>query len=533
MPPSPRRRRADLLFFTALALFALLFLAGTAVRSVEPLGIDQGLFACFTRFVPRGLLPYRDLFDSKPPLFLYSYSLAALFPTDLVHAIWLLDAVWLAAILALAFALGARAWNRWVGLAAAGLLLLGMWAPGFGGYWARAQADEFVALPLLGAAWLALAALDRPRLALCAGVLTGVAGLFKIPSMAVAAAWPLAWLLDDTQPNRLRGALGRTLQMALGIALPWALAVGWFAAHHALGDFTEGVFVYARHNAEFIAPPLGEVLTRFPLTLAHAAPLLLFAGAIGAALLFRRRARERVWLTGWVLSTMASVMLERQLAGYQFLLVLPGLALAGGVGLVELARGAFSKTRLRPFAALGLAGALALCCVTIAGLVRGYRLDALAFTSRISRAEYLAALQPGGFSSATEEQAARYLDTHSAPDDQILVWGLSPGIYALADRRPATRFPFHKILLTEAPLSLLIPGLPERRAAFARRLAVAPPLYILVGRHDQNGFEPESSFASMMRFVPLRERLERDYREETTIGQFVLFRRAAAPPAQD
>src|SRR5438105_2658517 len=164
-----------------------------------------------------------------------------------------------AATLALTFALGARVADRWVGLAAAALMFAALWAPRWGGYWSRAQADEFVALPMIGAAWAAWRALDRPRAAFWAGVLTGVCGLFKIPSMAIAAAWALAWLLA----RGWRPSLRPIALSALGLLAPWAIAFAWFAAHGALGDFVDGAFVYHRHNAEFIAPPWGGVLATF------------------------------------------------------------------------------------------------------------------------------------------------------------------------------------------------------------------------------------------------------------------------------
>ena len=92
-----------------------------------------------------------------------------------------------------------------------------------------------------------------------------------------------------------------------------------------------------------------------------------------------------------------------------------------------------------------------------------------------------------------------------------------------------TRFPFHKILMTEAPLSLLWPGLEDRRARFLAGLRADPPTYVLVGRRDSNGFEPQDSYTSLMRFRPLREMLENDYRVETEIGRFLVFRRGAGP----
>jgi hypothetical protein len=485
-------------FRAAVAAVALWFVGAQALRWNEPLALDQGLFACFTRWVPRGLLPYRDLFDSKPPAFLYSYALARLFPVELPRAIWLFEALWLAGTMWLAFAIGRRVWDRWAGLTAAALLLAAEWAPGWGGWWSRAQADELVALPMLAAALSAWRAIEIEKLALWAGVLTGVAGLFKIPSMAIAGAWPLTWYFTVGAKPAAR----RVGCMALGLLAPWAITAGWFAAHGAFGDFVYGAFVYHRYNAEFIAPPWGGVLVDFAKTIVVDGALPLACGVLGLATMQRR---ERAWLAPWIALTMAAVALERQLAGYHYLLAMPGLAIAGGFGVARLARAR------RAVAAAGI------LLVLLAG-VEGFRWWR-AYSGGPERFER------GTFSPAAEQEAARFLRDNSASDDRVLVWGLSPGIYALADRRPVGRYPFHKILYTDAPLSRMIPGLAERRAELIQRFDENPPKWVLVGHHDANGFEPETSFSSMTRFDELRQRLLQDYAQTGQVGRFVLFRR--------
>src|SRR3954464_14149849 len=116
------QRRTTLAFRVASAGLVVAFGVAQTVRIVEPLGLDQGLFACFARWVPRGALPYRDLFDSKPPLLLYVYALAAAIPGDVVRALWLLEAVWLAATLVVGFLFASRlADSRWAGLATSAL----------------------------------------------------------------------------------------------------------------------------------------------------------------------------------------------------------------------------------------------------------------------------------------------------------------------------------------------------------------------------------------------------------------------------
>jgi Flp pilus assembly protein TadD len=524
MMVAPARARA---FAIAAGVFVAVVTAALVVRTVEPLGVDQGLFACFARWIPRGWLPYRDLFDSKPPLFLYTYALASIVPGDVVSAIGCVDGAFLVASVASAFIVGSRVWTRWTGLACAALLFIGLWSPAWGGFWSRAQAEELLALPMIGAAWLAWRSVQRHPLATWAGVLTGVCGLYKIPSMAIAGAWIVSYLLMLPR----RHALRRIALLICGIAIPWLLAVLWFAAHGALGDFVTGVFVYHRYNAAFIAPPWLDVVEDFTDALVTRAPLLLATTAVGLYVMVERRAPELRWVAPWIGFTMAAVALQRQLADYHYLLAVPPLALAGGYGLVAVA-GALqgAGARARAFAAAVVVVLGALVARESVAWIRAYGPDAMALTGRLSRDAYLRRIQPGSFSMATEEEAARYVRDRTSPSEGILVWGLSPGIYALADRHPVTRYPFHKILMTDAPLSRMWPGLSERRAGFMEGIRRDPPAYVLVGRGDTNGFEPEDSTSSMAHFTALRQMIERDYHSETTIGRFTILRRNTGAP---
>ena len=314
--------------------------------------------------------------------------------------------------------------------------------------------------------------------------------------------------------------------MLAGIALPWALALGWFAAHGATSSFVEGVFVYHRYNAAFIVPPWGHVLADFGAKMASESLLLLVLAAVGVVSLARRRAREVHWLASWIVATMAAVILQRQLAGYQFMLAVPALAMASAYGLVEIARG-LRAADSRVLAGAGLVAVLLLVAREAKAWARAYGPDLDVERGVISREVYLRSIQPGSYSMADEERAASWVADHTAPTDGLLVWGLSPGMYALADRHPVTRFPIHKILMTDAPLSRMWPGLDRRRAELVDRLRADPPAYVLVGRGDSNGFEPLDSFSSMMRFRDFRHILETEYSPDTTLGHFLVFRRGA------
>ena len=489
------------------------------LRAGEPLGLDQGLFACFTQWPDA--LPYRDLFDSKPPLFLYSWALAAAVPGDVPIAMWRLETLWLLGAMAATFVLVRRIAGDGAGVAAAALLVLGLWCPAWGGFASRAQAEELAALPIMLAAVVALVPAGTApsvRRLIVLGVLTGIVGLFKIPTMAVAAAWPMLWL----EHGRRRAALA-ALWMMLGVALPWLAVAVWFAARGAFGDFVYGVFVYHRYNAEFIAPPWLPTIGSFLRTIVTAGPELLVLAAAGIASLPRR---ERRFVGVWIGVTAAAVVLQRQLAGYHYMLVVPGLAVAAGCGVVALGRTMVSGLAWRRGAAAAIAlVSLVLAMRSVQAWRREYGPDLAFARGKLTRAEYLATFERGIISPALEEAVAAWVRERVPIGERILIWGLAPAVYPLADRAPATRYPFHKILMTEAPLSRLIPGLDARRAELLARIEHDRPAVIIVGRNDRNGFEPETSLESLVRWPALISLVKADYELATEIGHFMLFRR--------
>jgi hypothetical protein len=482
----------------SLAGFAYL----QVLRAGEPLGLDQCLFACFGRWLRDGWLPYRDIFDSKPPLHLYTWVLA--WAGGSAASAWWFEAGWLLATLALAFAVVRRWWGRWAGLAAAALLFVGLWSPGFGGYWSRLQAEELLVLPELAAAWFAITALTRPRAAIACGVLTGMVGLYKVPALAIGCAWLALWLASVPR----RDAATRAGWFAAGVVAPWLVASGWFAAHGALGVFLDSVFVYQRHWIAMIDPPWGDVARQFVAIAGRELAPLWVAAACGVAFAWRRDRPRAICLVVWIAASALAIVLQRQLAGYHFLLLVPGLALAAGYGVIALVE------LRRPSAGLVLVAIAALLCVSARDWAHAY--------GRADLHDY----DRGQFSPADEAAVAHYIAAHTQPGDGILVWALAPGIYALSDRHPTTRYPFHRLLLTDSPLALAVPGRDARRAELLARLRADPPAYIVLGNHDTNPFEPQDSVTSLFAFRALNELVQRDYREEMRTGHFVVLGRA-------
>ena len=479
------------------------FIAMQVIRGGEPLGLDQGLFACFGRWLRDGWLPYRDLFDSKPPLHLYTWVLA--WAGGSTTSAWLFEALWLAATCTLAFGVARRWCGTWGGLAAAALVFVGLWTPGFGGYWSRLQAEELLVLPELAAAWFAITAVAdaRPRAALACGACVGLVGLYKVPALAVGGAWLALWLASLPR----REAMRRIGFAAIGGLVPWLLASVWFAAHGAFGIFVDSVFLYQRHWIAMIDPPWSDVVHQFISTAEHELAPFLVAAAAGIVLLWREQRARAICLVTWIGLTALAVVLQRQLAGYHFLLLVPGLAFAAAAGITALAA-------KRTPVALALLAAIALLFVrTGVDWARAY-----------SGGDYT----HEAFSPAAQEEVAAYVAAHSQPSDGLLVWALAPGIYALADRHPVTRFPFHRLLLTDARLAHEVPGRDARRAELLARFAADPPAFVVLGNHDANPFEPDS-VTSLLGFHELATIVQRDYHEVARIDRFVVLARNPAP----
>jgi MFS family permease len=508
------------------------FVFAFLVRQAEPLGLDQGLFACFGRFMLDGWVPYRDVWDHKPPGLPVFYTVAfGIFGTE-TGSIWIMEGLWLLASAALAFLVAARLRGRWAGLVAAVTLIGAVWAPMWGGYWARAQAEELIALPLLGAGWATWRAgqrmregLDAGRWIAAAGLLTGLAAVFKLPALALVAAWPWPWIA-------LRGWRGAARGLALltaGAALPWLLVAGGFAALGAGPELWEAIAVYPFHYSDAVraGQEWGPTLWRMANAVFRGIPLAVLGAAVGLACLAWRRDPALSWLGPWVAVSAGLVVAQGQGAGYHFQILAPPLALATGVAAAELGRlaGSAASGTARAGAVLGLAALTAAAAHEAGRWVEAYAPAWRHASGRVDRDTYLAGLKYGAYEPREIERVAAGVRRTTPADEPLLIWGVAPAVYFLADRAPATRYPFHHLLLTEEPLSRSLPGLEQRREAFLEQLEADPPAMILVGRRDRSAFETRESYAQLVRFERLHEIVRRDYEVAGESSRFLVLTR--------
>ncbi|MET9507844.1 glycosyltransferase family 39 protein [Streptomyces flavidovirens] len=456
----------------ALALLALL----TRLPSLRrPLwNPDEGYLAVQARMLADGGVLYDTVVDRKPPLLPWLYETAfavfgdeSLLPLQLCAvAAQLLTAALLASV-------ARRRWGDAAGRTAGALYLL--ISIGLNPEDAQAATFEVFILPFTVAAfWCA----DRGRW--CgAGVAVAAAFLTKQTGGAVLA--PVLWLLWQNAPAR--SALFRT---AFGFCLPVLYAALLTGPHRFLFWTVTGSGAYAT----FTGSELHVLFRGLANTL-----ILAFAcaGLIPPVLRVLRVARTGaadLWL--WFLTAAGAVILGFHFFGHYYLQLMPPIALLATAALQVL------PARRATRAVIVSAGT---CAVFLAWGLLAPRPE-LAHVQKVAKA----------------------VKVRTEPQDRVLVWGIHPEAYWLADRTPASRY-LTAGLLTNYSGGRNGPQVGEKYAmagawpVFRTEMAARPPALIV---DDSRGkpFAPE-------RVPTLRRLLADGYEELTTVDGAVLYVRSS------
>lgn len=405
---------------------------------------DAGVFFYIANTLLSGGVPYRDVWDHKPPAVyvIDAIGLAAAGPLG----VWVLQLAALAVAALLSYRAMAKAFTPTAALA--GTLAWILAAPRlFLEDGTQTSFVELYALPLQFAAF-SLYSVATGRRSMFSGVLLGLAGLLKPTLIGTWVAIGLRELWRFAGGRDRRGALGRVLLVGAGAAVVLVLAVAAFAIVGGLPWVLDQAVRYNLLYSAFATPSarVDAVLDGARLTL----PSGLFAAAVlgwALALLDRRPRPALVSLAVLALPVEIVLATSGRAYHYYFLAWLPSLGVLTGY----LASRA--PTFTPRFGTTLVAGAL------VAMSVRP--------TMLVAR---LAVLGDDGASRG----AATYVREHSAPGDLVLVWGSRTEINVLAERRSPTSYVYQY-----APLSTRGYSTPERFTAFLEDLERARPLLIV------------------------------------------------------
>lgn len=533
---SPSRASRALIWLSAAVVLAAFIVRLAGV--VEPIGPDQGVYLTIAWGLRRGLALYRDLWEQKPPGIYLTYRLGiTVFGERMAAAFWL-DYVAAAVTTVALFDLGRRLIGvRFGALVAAIYAIAALPAARYslGGFLERSVTEPFIVPLATAAAWSATVAIKRSekRWPLAAGLLIGTAAVFKQTALIYWLALTIwTWLGTD-----FRRARRFAIYSGIGAALMPFLAFVWLWAHGLLHDAYVAIVEYNVAYLSLGGRNQAGTLDRF----AHE--------------VWRRMKTDEVWALGTVSAALASYAWWRRSARAPQVASLGALWLAAAfIALAANGPRLFStyfvpslvplsllsawlvyealelgpSRRVAAFA--GILGLTILMLVRSGSVPRGVRMtawDAQHLFGWTDRETYLQRFQSRysqAFSAADNERLAAYIRAHTDPGERIFVFGMSAGTYFLSGRLPATKF-----LWAYPAVSNMIDRPDFRVETLASELERTAPRYIVLQRHNGDSF---SGWRAQEAFnAPALQAVLRGYRQDTEIGDFVLYCRLDTPAA--
>lgn len=495
--PAAWSPREALLAAVPAAVLATVFLVPGLLNGPT---LDGAVFALIGDAVAHGQMPYRDVWDHKPPGVYLANALMGLASPELGAwpRAWFVS--WLSTVGALVglSVLLTRSGQRWTGIVAATLVALPLFAAHHFALGGGQTESVGLAFAVVGVG--ILVSTDRLRWIVAGGAFIGAAVLISVqfaPAMvgAVVGAALVA-------PGRLR----RVVAVIVGSTVVPAVALAWIVANGILPDMLEQVLAYNRiylaNNQQFRASGLvwaaGDALFLLPL----------IVPALARIMAFRRVAATRLEIiaVAWLAAGIVLVLLQGLFFDHYLTALAPPLIILAAPSLgVALAAARAARTPL-----LATAGLIALLATpAVIGLV----------------------LTEGKSAPATTVAAvANEIRELTAEDDPIFVWGNDAALYLAADRPLGSRFVYMFPLTTEGYAT------PALVTQILQAWETRPPRMVIdatrnpgrVGGYpltlSQDGSQPDAVLD------PLRTYILSHYRILTTVSGWDLYVEEPATP---
>ena len=421
----------------------------------QPFEMDEGLHAYMGWGMLQGLVPFKDMYNTKPPGIYVLHSLLFLFAEPTALNIKVFASIYTLITAMAVFFVARKIAGDTAGLAAA--LFFGIFSSGPNIQGGGVNSEVFMILPYTLAAHSLITALqtERSRSYLLAGIWTGVASTMKQVAV-VNLFWVAGYLLvrlwlEKDKPKRAR-VLANGIWVFLGSVLPWLPFLIYFYYYDALGNF---FYWMVSANFKYIGDGYQE-LPNFSLFLGRMKSVLSENGLLWILALLgitwrwqelRRpislapknepRIEDRlIWalMATWPVFSFIGVLLGGRFFSHYYIQLIPSLAVLGGVGLVSLidkirARGlGFFRRGSGVIATLAVASTLVLYVKTDMSYYLQYN------GTQISLHQY------GSPLFSVTRFIGNYLKDRTQPEDLIYVWAVNPEINFYALRKSPSPF---------------------------------------------------------------------------------------------
>ncbi len=457
-------------------LFVVLLVAGAAiviypttpiVRSLP--GHDGGVFTYIGWRMTEGEIPYRDVWDHKPPVIFFIEALGRIISGGTLWGRNILQFIALCTGLLTGYFMMRRTFGELATFGGLALLLYAIVYTGSGTHMTEEYVipSSFILLALYRKAVLQGA---RPWMALLMGIISGLAFMTKQVLIAMPVAVCVCLLVELARTARYRELLTGIVYYLLGLLLVIGGFIAYFAYHDALLDFWLDAFGY---NFKYAETESGGILWsgRKGMKIMQRAGLWrpAIVGLILLYPLYRLPSYRKAFGDPILPAVMIDLPLEMYFSGlseraypHYFYLWLPPLSILSVV--------AFSQF-IRRFPTPDGMPRIQVSRTLMAALVATYVLASALMPATFMR--YLVQDFDSFNLHVHRERAVKFVEENSTPDQKVLVWGSESSVNMGAKRVAPTRFVYQRAIFE--------PYHPDRQilTEFYEGLKADPPVLVI------------------------------------------------------
>lgn len=519
-------QRTTLLSRTEQTLLPILFSLAGALAALTPANPantpipnrDSGVFLYIGWRLLHGDIPYRDVWDHKPPLIYFTDALGLTFAPDSLWGVWVVQLIFIT--LTIFFLYKAVQENLGTFPAVFGAVIL---SSGLLAVIKQGNVTEEYALPFQAACfWLATRARKRDfplRDTFLIGLAGGFAFYYKQNTIGIWLVYGLLLLWQRSVNKNIRKLFWDLLVLVAGVLVLTGVFALYFGIYHALFDFWEQAFLY---NFVYIrkGDTLRDLITLLLKGFSYLSlgNVIYFAGAGWLAALVLAFTARRAWfkelnpllflaILDFPLEVLMIAISGRSILHY-YLTPLPVMAILGAVLAYAVLEGLRKiwPTGSQSFKSVAQFGMLLFLALSQVQQARDYP----AYMEELSYNWY--------------GEILTFIDENTGEDDRVLVLGAETTVNFLARRASPTRYVY------QYPLQLL--GRRTMVEEFFREVLENQPALIV----DARGYD---SLGEKL-FVPIQNRseevasavqdLEKKYKPVMQYGDWVIYKFVSKAP---
>ncbi len=423
--------------FILLLGFILIFQIVTRIPFIhEPLERDEGMYGYMGQRILAGEVPYRDIFDHKPPAVYYINAFIIKFFGSATTIIRTFAAAYsLFTTLAL-FGIGYLLFGAGGGLLAALIYAFFSGTPMIQG--TSSNTETFMVLPMCLALWCFLLANRKKNLwwLFASGLFSGLAVMMKqVAFMNFLVLAGAAFFMTSRPQDLKTSRLKNVIVIIGGFLIVPVFFLAYFFMNHALPDFIKCVFLINKTYLQSSPVPFFFLDPRYGLSsiwnlIKFENGFLWLFSAVALALVFiTRRDGDFMLVAFWAIFSFVGVATGTLFFGHYYIHLIPGLSLLSALALVNL-RDAFGRT-VRNLIWLLAAVFIISGSIALRPFYFQYNPHVISIMKQ-STSDFVVA-----------EIVARELKKIMAPDDQVFVWAAEPEVYFYLGKKAPGKYLYY------------------------------------------------------------------------------------------